>query len=1558
MTSKQKETYQKWKDNVNMSKSELQRFYDSEGGKEAGLSKSEASKQGIDYGRESARWIFKMKDTPVSKWSPTMWRWAGKQNSFISRMSGVQGKLYDSKGRKTRKHLALLIWGHNPEKKSKGGALRVKDREYDKLRDQSGIVTNIDPEGLLDSGVESAPIFKRGGTIAQTPAPKKDRIYGSSVNKQKSAESKESAKDIKFSEETIETLQNKVKEYNESHSKKVSLATLKAVYRRGAGAYSSSHRPTISGGKPNTRNAWAMARVNKFLEKKAGKPVKKAYVQDDDLLENGGKTKNENEVQEYYVRTYADGTQQKFSINDYEKNVLPNLGKGGNILLAPNGKPSNLTPEQWHLVRTPEFKAWFGDWENNPENASKVVDENGEPLVVYHGTTSNFNIFTKENVGKNDYGYFGKGFYFGDLNAAEAYSQTSLWNQIHNTVNPNGRILKCFLNIRKPLIENSEKLMQSEKSAYNFTQEVIKKYDGIISIPYKRFSPNTEYVVFNSNQIKLADGSNTTFDAENPDIRYDEGGVSDFSKVASASSRFRPVETILFNPPLIGTNGAKLISYTWRYEMTMRPNWEGELVGKRVSDWSQAENSAETGRDIVHVYNVQMPDGTIKSVSSESVPILLGFIDREQKKVFGSLATASKTLAKNQMKLAIMEAQAKEYENLYKKFEQEPKPPIEIASRSELPYVSGKIFDREIAEKGYSNMIFYKMGDEVVSTDNIYIKSKQEYENFLKVPPSKYIVEQLTSNWISNQVLKAGGKRIYGLYDLRNKVERQKRKLESMLKGEKLEQGGSLDSKVMYFWHGGNLDEYNDVIAQKSGRYEYGAGLYLTTELQVAIKYAKGSRRLYKIGVETGTEISDAVIDYDKIKLFIDKYVIGLKKGEVKERLSKYIIDGKVKASYLNNIILNEKAIKPTNTYFLREFFVQNDIDYELVNNVYGWGETMMVLYNMNKIVDIQIVKQSEAYNMKLEQGGETETKIALPDTYASEESLKRVLDMQGYELSKKVNQSDMEKTNLTISEVAGKHSVPVETLRDELIEGIKTEMEHTNNPEEAKKIALDHLAENPQYYQYLQRMESKMKQETIDKHYDELTTKYSNGGEISAMYSFRTPTGEPTRLSYIQQVLVRTSQFKNWFGDWEKAGKLFQIERQKMSITNSTYMSFNEIYKGVSNVIDMVTLEPKVVYHGTGAGEEFYQFDVSRESGKGRPYAYFAENREYSQNFILRSQGFLYECFLNIKNPFMAISNMFYGKRETYPYWLEQISIELFYITSHQLQDIEKEVKDSLESYFKSIWRNETNEMPFWTAMSADRDSIFKRYLMLNNFDGIRYAEEFTNNYDIDNPAEFTRAWCIFDAKQVKLADGRNIDFSPFETDIRLADGGNLEPKAETIENPDQNMNRTQMMRKKMGLDTAPESPKFNDGGTVYGDGENTKNAKDGGYFKGKSHANGGIKAINIDTGQIIEVEGNEVIINKRSVSDSTKREFEGEMLTNKEILSKINQMGGGVKFESGGNLHDSCGCSGKKYKFGGETLEDYVILSRINKLSESYLTPEEESINQLNNMLSEIYG
>ena len=44
---------------------------------------------------------------------------------------------------------------------------------------------------------------------------------------------------------------------------------------------------------------------------------------------------------------------------------------------------TNLTPDLYNLVRSEEFKKWFGDWENDRENSSKVLDENGEDKTNY-----------------------------------------------------------------------------------------------------------------------------------------------------------------------------------------------------------------------------------------------------------------------------------------------------------------------------------------------------------------------------------------------------------------------------------------------------------------------------------------------------------------------------------------------------------------------------------------------------------------------------------------------------------------------------------------------------------------------------------------------------------------------------------------------------------------------------------------------------------------------------------------------------------------------------------------------------------------------------------------------------------------------------------------------------------------------------------------------------------------------------------------------------------------------------------------------------------------------
>lgn len=109
------------------------------------------------------------------------------------------------------------------------------------------------------------------------------------------------------------------------------------------------------------------------------------------------------------------------------------------------------------------------------------------------------------------------------------------------------------------------------------------------------------------------------------------------------------------------------------------------------------------------------------------------------------------------------------------------------------------------------------------------------------------------------------------------------------------------------------------------------------------------------------------------------------------------------------------------------------------------------------------------------------------------------------------------------------------------------------------------------------------------------------------------------------------------------------------------------------------------------------------------------------------------------------------------------------------------------------------------------------------------------------------------------------------------------------------------------------------------------------GGVLVGKRHSEGGIKAINKSTGQPLEMEGGEIVITRKAVSDNKKREFEGEMLTNREILSRINESGGGVKiFSEGGDIEShTCACSGKSYKYGGKMMSDYDIAHEMSKYS-----------------------
>ena len=138
---------------------------------------------------------------------------------------------------------------------------------------------------------------------------------------------------------------------------------------------------------------------------------------------------------------------------------------------------------QKDLTNTSEFKKWFGD--------SKVVDKDGKPLVVYHGTTQDFTIFKK---GKN--GYLGSGIY---LTSDKDYA-----NRYAKKYGSSGKILEAYANVKNPLpvtsnnptkeilnsIYGSDRIYENRSAKQSFDTMIItnsdikklqsKGYDGIV----------------------------------------------------------------------------------------------------------------------------------------------------------------------------------------------------------------------------------------------------------------------------------------------------------------------------------------------------------------------------------------------------------------------------------------------------------------------------------------------------------------------------------------------------------------------------------------------------------------------------------------------------------------------------------------------------------------------------------------------------------------------------------------------------------------------------------------------------------------------------------------------------------------------------------------------------------------------------------------------------------------------------------------------------------------------------------------------------------------------
>jgi len=157
-----------------------------------------------------------------------------------------------------------------------------------------------------------------------------------------------------------------------------------------------------------------------------------------DIYNRSKKAKIENKdvdkFTKFMAEPYAD-----LGIGIEKQKIIDKAKQDGTFMKAPNGKKSNLNEEQWVSVRTKEFKNWFGDWENNPKDASKVVDKNGEPRIVYHGTNEKFDAFSKEKLGSKNWlaesAYAGF-FFAGDKKTSEAYTGMNNMDFMGITMSP------------------------------------------------------------------------------------------------------------------------------------------------------------------------------------------------------------------------------------------------------------------------------------------------------------------------------------------------------------------------------------------------------------------------------------------------------------------------------------------------------------------------------------------------------------------------------------------------------------------------------------------------------------------------------------------------------------------------------------------------------------------------------------------------------------------------------------------------------------------------------------------------------------------------------------------------------------------------------------------------------------------------------------------------------------------------------------------------------------------------------------------------------------------
>ena len=216
-----------------------------------------------------------------------------------------------------------------------------------------------------------------------------------------------------------------------------------------------------------------------------------------------------------------------------EQSIINKAKKDGTFMKAPNGNSTNLTERQWVQVRTKAFKDWFGDWQNDSENASKVVDENGEPLVVYRAGEIN-----KDGTLKTSY----EAYYF---TPSKRYAETY---EEQYAEQENVSIHSFFLkaNNINNIVNGARPIIRSDG------KKVAKR--GLFEMPWSKEDVNIilegkeaaysdgEYLISNFNQVKSATNNNGNFSNEDYNIYH--------SSITELANNVSNVETFSQQLPL------------------------------------------------------------------------------------------------------------------------------------------------------------------------------------------------------------------------------------------------------------------------------------------------------------------------------------------------------------------------------------------------------------------------------------------------------------------------------------------------------------------------------------------------------------------------------------------------------------------------------------------------------------------------------------------------------------------------------------------------------------------------------------------------------------------------------------------------------------------------------------------------------------------------------------------------------------------------------------------------------------------------------------------------